>query len=648
MLGATFTSYAGVSLPADRYLVHFDAQANRRLQVESAAVLVARGARPPAYATQTLAERRLLLAVKVIDSANLAALSAELLRGFDAAVDATAKLVVADRAGRDWYVYAKVTGHQVAEGEHHISLVAPDGIWYAEVESRAVWNPTGSPSSKVMTVGGTHPAGPAFTVTPAALRAGGLPYRRFITIYNPTERAFPNYPIELTGGGLDTAALVSAGKLQADGDDLRIVVDGKRAARWLADMNSAATKVWINLDLSPKVELSLASALGSGALNELDFEATYETRAALRRLPPAGILLIDSELFTYTAVDVLNCQVSGVTRAAKWTSASSHAAGATARWIEHDIRMLYGNSAAGAPLQGVAEQPIFELVESSNTAWVYENFAQGLDPNQPLGRRTGSWSPLVIDSTGGESGPYRGAHGVQPSLAAVMGLAANVWLRGNRPQSEHYVLAWNLEHPAGITNVAMDGEKFRSSAQWAAKARLQLSENGRLWNDSALAVASPAAAGAWTAWNFNGALGAAYRYVRLLLAGTLAGVADRTLSVEVSNATLTLDSAAVPSVSLGAEMANTYHLDFRIRNATTGEMFALQYPIKLGQAVRIDCEQKTALSLEDNADIFRALDLPVQSEWMTLQPGENSLVFTEDGVADVDLEISWRDRAGGV
>lgn len=175
-----------------------------------------------------------------------------------------------------------------------------------------------------------------------------------------------------------------------------------------------------------------------------------------------------------------------------------------------------------------------------------------------------------------------------------------------------------------------------------------MSENGRLWEDSALSIAAPPSLSTWAAWSFSGALGASYQFVRLLLAGNLAGAAERTLSIEVDNATLTLDGSATPSVLLGAENANTYQLDFRIRNAATAEMFSLDFPIKLGQSVCIDCENKTALSLESKGNIFGALDIPVQSEWLTLKPGQNTLVFSEDGLVDVGIEIAWHERDGGI
>lgn len=649
MYGATFKSFDGTTLATADYTAKFLAADNRALQTTTNAVMVRRGHRASVYATQEVAERYFVLTVAIIDYPNLQSFTNTLLALFDTESDELKRLVVTDSSARDWYVDVKVVNHAGAGyGIHKFTLAAPDGIWTAVTASTATWNPLASPDDKVVTVGGTHPALPVFTITPATLKTGGLPYRRFIAVRNQTDRDFANYPVCLTGTGLDTAALVTAGKMQADGDDIRVYVDGKKEVYWLGGINTTTTKIWSNLDLPAKIEPVLEGALGAGALTEIQFEVNATTKAYLRKLPPEGILQIESEFLTYSAVDVINCQVTGIVRGAFWTTAAAHADALTAYWIPYDIRLGYGNSTANAPAQGVAEQPMFALDTSTNTSHVYASFTQGLDADQPISRRTGSWVPQVIDSTGGESGTYRGNRGAQPRLATEMGLTALVALRGDRPQAERFVIAWNMEQQAGITNVAMDGERYRNSTQWANKALLQVSANGRQWDDSALTIATAAALSTWGAWSFTGALGATYRFVRLLFAGTLAAVADRTAMVEVENCTLTLDSAAVPSVSLGAENANSYRLEARMRNVTTSEMFDIDYLMFLGESVRVDCSLKTAVNTDQGVNIFRALDIPVQNEWMTLQVGNNTLRFTETGLADVDIAISWHERDGGL
>ncbi len=649
MLGAIFKSYGGVTLPADRYLVKFEPQDNRHIQISSSPALVERGARAPVYASHQLRARSLLLGIKVIDEANLTALTDALLRAFDTAGNQTARLLVSDGAARDWFVDAKVTEHVLEGGIHRISLLAPDGIWTSgdEVQS-GVWNIASSPETEVFTVGGTHPAKPVIVVTPTTSRAGGFAYRRFITIYNRIDADFVDYPLEISGG-FNTAALVSAGKLQADGDDLRIYVDGKQVPRWLAGINTSSTKVWINLDLSPAVSLVLEGALGTGTLSQLVFEAGRASLNALKALPRRGLLLIGSELFAYTDVEVEDYKVTGVNRAVKWTTAASHADGSSVYWIEHDIRLVYGNALISAPNQSDKAKPMLNLSTSSNTWWDFDEFAafQVSTPETP-NKRTAQWAPAVHRSTGGLSGAYTGNRGAQAVPATELGLHGAGWAQGSQPRAEKYELDWSIHQPAGLTAVAMDGEKYRAGALWAAKELLQVSENGKIWIDTAQTISSPSSAATWTAWNTTGALGATYSELRLRFEGTLAAAAGVHVYVEAENVTLTLDSGQTPSVSLGSEQADTYQLEFTLSNQTTGESFSVDFPILLGEAISIDCENKT-IRHEDEGDIFPALSLEQpQSEWMTLAPGSNTLQFKESGLVAVTVALSWHERDGGL
>lgn len=73
-------------------------------------------------------------------------------------------------------------------------------------------------------------------------------YRKLVTVNWNAGAPAVDYPVCVV---LDTAALVSAGKMKADCSDLVVVVDGTEANRWIADPNDANTKVWFNLTFTP-------------------------------------------------------------------------------------------------------------------------------------------------------------------------------------------------------------------------------------------------------------------------------------------------------------------------------------------------------------------------------------------------------------
>lgn len=76
----------------------------------------------------------------------------------------------------------------------------------------------------------------------------GWSYRRPITITN-TAQALTNYQVLVT---LDTASLISAGKMQPGGLDIRFVVDNSTIPHWVeSGMNTASTKIWMRVPSIP-------------------------------------------------------------------------------------------------------------------------------------------------------------------------------------------------------------------------------------------------------------------------------------------------------------------------------------------------------------------------------------------------------------
>lgn len=73
----------------------------------------------------------------------------------------------------------------------------------------------------------------------------GQRYRKRMTVTNTQDRTLGPFPYRIDLG--DTAALVTASKLQADGDDLRVIIDGKDQKRLLQGINKTQTFAWIVL-----------------------------------------------------------------------------------------------------------------------------------------------------------------------------------------------------------------------------------------------------------------------------------------------------------------------------------------------------------------------------------------------------------------
>lgn len=126
-------------------------------------------------------------------------------------------------------------------------FVAADPVWRSVTPNTDSQNITADGQTWTLTNNGTHDALPIFTITPTSANTNTWNYHKRIILRNPmTETAIPaGYWYDITNGGLDTATLVSGGKMQSDGDDVRVVFRGQDIPRYLQSFNTSSTKIWI-------------------------------------------------------------------------------------------------------------------------------------------------------------------------------------------------------------------------------------------------------------------------------------------------------------------------------------------------------------------------------------------------------------------
>ena len=625
------------------------------------------------------------------------------------------KLLVKDTANSDkqWYVMATCVTMSFVGKQAAFTLLVPDPVWLSETETTNTWSITASGQTNAITPGGNVSSFPKFRIKPTSAKTAGFVYKRWAKIYNQTARAFANYPLDITNGGMDTAALVADttrsvqinqlggidaamttipydtetgtfptsgdayvgteqfsytgktatdltgctrgvngttaathaddvvvyfSKIQADGDDLRVYVDGVEANRWLQGMNTATTKIWITASWLPKQQMTLRAAMGAGALTTIVAANIPANITAMKAAPIAGILLVESEAFTYTGKNIPALTFTGVTRAAKGTTAATHVINSVVRWIEHDIWVLYGNSAMAAPVTDDTRKPIF-LLTSTNTSWDYDEF------NNDDGLRAGAWKPGVLKSTGKESITYSGNQTADADPATEMGMSIKAWQLGNNWRAETAAVEWRLYHPAGATTVSSSGEKKRTTTTWPVTAALQKSLLGVTWAN-AWNEATPASIATWTAWTHaSTALGATYYYLRFVLGGGQPATADAQADFEVEDVTLTLASANTPSVTLNTEQVN-YELDATLTNNLTGEYITIKQVMEINQTLEIDTLNKTATFLLDNSNALAAMALStVRFDWLPMTGGvSNTFQFDDTGTAGVELKTLYQDR----
>ena len=553
-------------------------------------------------------------------------------------------LIAEDGAGgTQWYVTGFVRSVQ-NEGNDENSFLVLFAIeypyWKLVTATDDTWAITGTGDTQAVTNAGNINVPPKFTFVPTTGKSSGLQYRRWVPMYNNLDKSFIA-PVDVTsrnatGGGFDTATLTTA-KMQADGDDFLFWEDGLFRDRWLQDMDTATTQLWVNANFAPRTEgTTLATVAASGVVSSITFTKTKANLRFLQKLKQASnrVFMIDDEAFIYTAanVNLVTYAIASPTRAQKGTAEAVHTAPKTVRHIEHDGWILHGDSTLTAPDVDDANKPIFSLA-SYNTSLVFTNYFD--EDNQ----RPGAWRGEVLASRTGLSYVFTDDSNTFVSPSTKLGLAL-IGSADFQVQNETGTIAWAFNHPAGITDVTFSGDKYMSGS-WPAIVGLQYLQENAAWF-TADNQAQPALTYAWESFGPTTiALGGTYNTVRFAIDGLLSSVISEMALIQFDTVTAAIDSTKLPTVSIGAEQACNF-FDFTLTNNTTGEYLKCQVPCGVNETLTIDCENKEAyLSDGSRVNVILSTD---RTAWLDMTPGANTFQFDDSGTVAVTGHIYHRDR----
>lgn len=561
-----------------------------------------------------------------------------LKRWFDLEEESPKYLVIQDTAdsNKQWRVSASPTTMERNGNRILVNLALDKPYWETVTEDPAAWNITASGQTRVVTVGGNRKTRPRLRIKPTSAKTGSYLYAVFIPVRNPTSRTLTNYPFDLTGAAFATNTLIGAGKMQADGDDLRTWVNGMEVYRWLSGFNTANTKVWVNLNLSPGHSATLGVAIASsGALT------TVTASSDISGFPSSGMFQIGSEMYTYTEKDNTSRQFRGtITRSAKNTSMAAHSIGDPIYWIEHDIWIRYGLASATAPAVDNAYQPIINLDASTNASHVYANFMDA-------GRlRSGIFTNAYnADSNGGPRiNTHTANHSTYAEPASELGITDN----GRSTTTAGFIdfAHWTLIHQVGFTNWNFsNGEKYRPSTKWFRYCYIKADSGESGAAAVTFNIATPSASETWQAWSDSRALGGTYHSLQMYADFSGGTIRVGGCAVEAADLTLTLPAGNIPIQSIGAELSGQYYLTGTLTNNTTGDKLVFNYQMELNQTIELDCESMSAVYLKDNSNAFAAFTRnPARAEWMDMPVGSNTFQWDEAGAVGLTIDIYHRDR----
>lgn len=625
----TIVSFDGTTFAPD-YEVGFVTASEPRLPPAQAQMLARIGAWPVIVALQR-DPQKVALVIRIVGTGQDALRSA-LFRLFDPEEE-TAKLLVAENHdGIAMQVYALCEDMRVMGDQQHdtafVVTLAIDGDvrWRASTPSTDAWNITASGQTNVIANTGEDEVYATFEITPTTAKSGGYDYMRYCLVTWRAINAGSNYPIRI--GPLDTATLVSGGKMQADGDDLRVFVDGTEVPRWLVDINDANTYVWFSTAwlAAPTLELTVSIA-GAGTVDSIAVDDADE----MAKLPSRGFVRVGSEVFAYSAKDTLNSRLTGIERAVWGTSMGAHSAGDDVYWMQHEVMLVYGRATAPTPWSPwlAKTEPIFTLASSSNTSWVYAYFGQ---TGYFRGGAWGYWGNLTITGLGG----------VYPQTQRTLGAfsyteyaVAGAWIED--PGSNAF--GWYLSSPCGIVNAAWASGQKRADIVTDFLVHLMYWIRGEDWWSWQATLADPANPDTWEAWS-EGAAGSDWEPAETLAIAAYFFGQD----VEVGTVTVSLNSDETPVVSIGSESGN-YSLTATLTNETTDEALTVALAIALNEAVEIDTDLRTVTYLLDGSNQFQAVSLDsARRHWLRLLPGNNTLRFDDTGTVAVTVDTGFARR----
>jgi len=364
----------------------------------------------------------------------------------------------------------------------------------------------------------------------------GSKYHRFYAVRWRITTAQDLYPVDIASASLNTAALVTAGKMNSSGNDLRVLLDGEEVDRWIGNANTTTTRVWIALDFDADIPMTLNGDITATA-------TSLVVSGTITSLPTSGIIQIGSEIITYTGKS--SQTLTGLTRGAKGSTAAAHSSGANVYWIQHDVEMVYGNPDASAPTLNSEYSPAFDADISTNELWYFSSFGEYGSGHYRMGLEGGT-NDFLDEITGtGNHYWYEWDHDGS-GTGDYDELGIRVISISGTGQGGTERLTWY--NPCGIVAAEfVDGEKYcESLANWDAE--VQSSTNGSGWTTE-YDIPAPSLVSTWESWSHDdNSFPADTLYVATYISTPYTG-STQYHRLEYSEIELTFDSDNVPAVT---------------------------------------------------------------------------------------------------
>jgi len=462
-------------------------------------------------------------------------------------------------------------------------------------------------------------------------------------------------------------AVIYASKMEADGGDIQVLVNGIAVDYWLQDINNATTQVWINIDLTATRDTTLGVAIAdSGSISTITLENTAGNITNLYNMPSNGLVLIGSELFSYTGKNMTTRQLTGVARSVNGTSAAAHIVTDAVRWIEHEIYIYHGIHSLPSFTVDDDYKPYIEL-DSTNASWTWDATFTSTDADAEfILTRTAAWRmansyaypPATNNTYYPGTGTYTrryyesmstSAPSTQTGDSSLTMSVLGMWCP-DLSYAHFDTNGWGFVSQSGFTHIAANGKRWESSAAgtdwWRTDAGYYMFRVGTTtpFSNDAFNVAAPGSPDTVDTWS----------QASLDLSGTFYTVGfwprrtsadeDGEIRTEADVVTLTNVSTNIPVASAGSS-TEYYHIDADLVNTTTGDYITIDYNVALNSTLIINTEDHVVVDNDSGEYVREAITLSTyRHDWLKMNTGANVMQWDEDNAAGLTVVVKRRDR----
>ena len=300
-------------------------------------------------------------------------------------------------------------------------------------------------------------------------------------------------------------------------------------------------------------------------------------------------------------------------------------------YVNHRLRIKYGNNLSGEYDGDDTRKPIFELDSSLNGYWDYDDFFDAANPD-----RAGAWQVVDYQSAGLQRAYPTTQDGVYADLCTVLGIA------NKTTATAQFRDGYRLNQPCGISEVLHSGYT-KQNPDYRRWRLLSTPELGDVVAEYECTVSS---LNVWTAYGPETTT-LSQTAIALIFYHWLMVPSDTAMYAEATDVKVTMVNEPTVTLQAVTYLPNSQLIACRIRNQTTEQAIFITGMVETDQDLVIDCEAWTVERDDTGVNEVAMLSMEpntVRDRWLELQPGENTLEYVETGVAGVTIVIQWRSR----